>query len=149
MTLLAEVLAAARASGDWNPLAQWVPYARFMKLRIDVQDDSFFRCTLPFTQTLIGNPTLPALHGGAVSSFLECTGIFYLLWHMDSTELPKIIDFSVDFLRTGRAEDTHASVVMVKQGQRVAHLRIQAWQSQPDKPIAIGHGNFMLKPGSS
>jgi acyl-coenzyme A thioesterase PaaI-like protein len=35
---------------------------------------------------------------------------------------------------------------MVKQGQRVAHLRIEAWQSSPDKPIAIGHGNFMLKP---
>ncbi len=36
--------------------------------------------------------------------------------------------------------------VMVKQGKRVAHLRVEAWQSSPDKPIAIGHGNFMLKP---
>jgi acyl-coenzyme A thioesterase PaaI-like protein len=35
---------------------------------------------------------------------------------------------------------------MVKQGKRVAHLRVEAWQSSPDKPIAIGHGNFMLKP---
>lgn len=146
MTTLAQVMAAARANGDWNPLAAWVPYAKFMKLRIDVQDDQF-RCALPFTNALVGNPRLPALHGGAVSSFLECTGIFYLLWHMESSELPKIIDFSVDFLRTGRAEETCASVVMVKQGQRVAHLRVQAWQSNPDKPIAIGHGNFMLKPG--
>ena len=146
MKTLAQVLAAARASGDWNSLAAWVPYAKFMNLRIDVQDNRF-HCSLPFRNTLIGNPRLPALHGGAVSSFLECTGIFYLLWHMESTELPKIIDFSVDFLRTGRAEETRASVVMVKQGQRVAHLRVQAWQSNSDKPIAIGHGNFMLKPG--
>jgi hypothetical protein len=34
---------------------------------------------------------------------------------------------------------------MVKQGQRVANLRIQAWQESPDKPIALGHGNFMLR----
>ncbi len=145
MIALPEVLAAARASGDWNSLVAWVPYAKFMGVRIDVDGDPF-RCTLPFANTLVGNPRLPALHGGAVSSFLECSGIFYLLWHMESAELPKIIDFSVDFLRTGRAEASHASVVMVKQGQRVAHLRITAWQSSVDKPIAIGHGNFMLKP---
>jgi len=34
--------------------------------------------------------------------------------------------------------------VMVKQGRRVANLRIEAWQSSPDKPIALGHCNFML-----
>ena len=67
MTALAEVLAAARAGGDWNALVAWVPYAKFMGLRIDVDADQF-RCTLPFTNTLIGNPRLPALHGGAVSS---------------------------------------------------------------------------------
>ena len=145
MTPLHEVLSAARASGHWSPLVAWMPYASFLNMRIDIQGDQF-RCTLPFENKLIGNPRQPALHGGAIGGFLECTGMFYLLWHMESAELPKIIDFSFDFLRTGRPEDTYASVVMVKQGQRVAHLRMQAWQSNPDKPIAIGHGNFMLKP---
>ena len=56
--------------------------------------------------------------------------------------------FTFEFLRSGRPVDTYASVFMVKQGQRVAHLRIEAWQSSPDKPIAIGHGNFMVKPGA-
>jgi hypothetical protein len=39
-----------------------------------------------------------------------------------------------------------ADVHMVKQGQRIAHLRIVAWQASPDKPIALGHGNFLLAP---
>ena len=60
----------------------------------------------------------------------------------------KTINFSFEFLRSGRPEDVYANVFMVKQGQRVAHLRIEAWQSSPDKPIAIGHGNFMLKPAT-
>lgn len=146
MTPLHDVLSASRVSGDWRPLVAWMPYASFLNMRIQIEGDEF-RCALPFDNKLIGNPRLPALHGGAIGGFLECTGMFYLLWHMESSELPKIIDFSVDFLRTGRAEATHAGVVMVKQGQRVANLRVQAWQSDADKPIAIGHGNFMLKPG--
>jgi acyl-coenzyme A thioesterase PaaI-like protein len=75
--------------------------------------------------------------------------MFYLLWHMDSADLPKTINFTFEYLRSGRPEDVYANVFMVKQGQRVAHLRIEAWQSSPDKPIAVGHGNFMLKPAPS
>ncbi len=142
---LTEVLSNARASGDWGPLVDSIPFARFLNMRIDIQDDAF-RCVLPYHPKLIGNPLVPALHGGSIGGFLECTGMFYLLWHMESTELPKIVNFSFDFLRSGRPQDVHASVIMVKQGQRVAHLRIEAWQSSADKPIATGHGNFMLRP---
>jgi uncharacterized protein (TIGR00369 family) len=145
---LSDVVAAARASGNWTPLVDMIPYARFLNMSIDVKGD-VFSCTMPFDTKLIGNPILPALHGGATGGFMESTGLFYLLWHMDSSELPKTIDFSFDFLRSGRPENVYANVFMVKQGQRVAHLRIEAWQSSPDKPIAIGHGNFMLKPALS
>jgi acyl-coenzyme A thioesterase PaaI-like protein len=134
----------ARAQGDWSEVIQAVPFARFLDLRIDVKGEEF-TCVLPFQEKLIGNPILPALHGGATGGFLECAGLFYLLWHMDSLDLPKTIDFNIDYLRSGRPQDTYANVVMVKQGQRVANLRIQAWQSSPDKPIALGHGNFMLR----
>lgn len=142
---LDQVLAQARASGDWSALVEWMPFANFLKLRIDADSESF-ACTLPFEAKLIGNPRVPALHGGAIGGFLECAGMFYLLWHMESTALPKIVNFSFDYLRTGKPEDVHAQVHMVKRGQRIAHLRIEAWQSSPDKPIAIGHGNFLLKP---
>jgi acyl-coenzyme A thioesterase PaaI-like protein len=144
---LTEVLTAARASRDWTPLVDLIPYARFLNMRIEVKGD-LFGASLPFDQKLIGNPVLPALHGGAIGGFLECTAMFYLLWHMDSSDLPKTINFNFEFLRSGRPEDVYAHVFMVKQGQRVAHLRVEAWQSSPDKPIAIGHGNFMLKPAT-
>ncbi len=140
----AERINQACTNNDWRPLIDAVPFARFLDLRIDVKGEEF-TCILPFQEKLIGNPILPALHGGATGGFLECAGIFYLLWHMDSQELPKTIDFSIDYLRSGRPKDTYANVFMVKQGQRVANLRIQAWQENPDKPIALGHGNFMLR----
>jgi len=124
-------------------MVQSIPYANFLDLRIDIKGDEF-TCILPFEKKLIGNPVLPALHGGATGGFLECAGLFYLLWKMDTKTLPKTIDFNIDYLRTGQPRDTFANVVMVKLGRRVANLRIEAWQSSPDKPIALGHCNFML-----
>lgn len=139
----AKILTSCRASSDWSPLVQSIPYARFLNLHIDIKGDAF-TCILPFDQKLIGNPVLPALHGGATGGFLECAGMFYLLLQTETQSLPKTIDFNIDYLRTGLAQDTYANVVMVKQGRRVANLRIEAWQSSPDKPIALGHCNFML-----
>lgn len=139
----AEILTRCRASNDWAPLVECIPFARFLNLRIDVKGDAF-TCILPFDQKLIGNPVLPALHGGATGGFLECAGLFYLLLQTETSSLPKTIDFNIDYLRTGLPRDTYANVVMVKQGRRVANLRIEAWQSSPDKPIALGHCNFML-----
>jgi acyl-coenzyme A thioesterase PaaI-like protein len=139
-----DILAGCRASNDWSALVQTIPFARFQNLRIDIKGEEF-TCILPFDQKLIGNPVLPALHGGATGGFMECAGMFYLLWQMQDTQtLPKTIDFNIDYLRTGLPRDTYANVVMVKQGRRVANLRIEAWQSSPDKPIALGHCNFML-----
>ena len=139
----ADLLTNCRASSDFGPLVQSIPYANFLNLRLDIKGDEF-TCILPFDQKLIGNPVLPALHGGATGGFLECAGLFYLLWKMDTKTLPKTIDFNIDYLRTGQPRDTFANVVMVKLGRRVANLRIEAWQSSPDKPIALGHCNFML-----
>jgi uncharacterized protein (TIGR00369 family) len=138
-----EIVSRCRAANDWGALVQTIPFARFLNLRIDVKGDAF-TCILPYEQRLIGNPILPALHGGATGGFLECAGLFYLLLQTETRSLPKTIDFNIDYLRSGQARDTYANVVMVKQGRRVANLRIEAWQSSPDKPIALGHCNFML-----
>lgn len=140
---LAEILSGCRASNNWAPLVKHIPFAQFLNLRLDVKGD-VLTCILPFDQKLIGNPLLPALHGGSIGGFLECTGLIYLLLQTQASVLPKTIDFNVDYLRTGLPRDTHAEAVMVKLGRRVAKLRIEAWQSSPDNPIAIGHCNVML-----
>lgn len=145
---LASTIAAARTEQDWNKLVAVIPFARFLNLRLDIKGDQF-TCILPYAPKLIGNPILPALHGGATGGFLECAAIFYLLWNMDSVTVPKIINFNLDYLRSGKPQDTYANVYMVKLGQRIANIRVEAWQTSPDKQIAIAHGNFLLRPANA
>lgn len=141
---IADLVTAARAEHDPQRLAQAIPFARFLGVKVEVRGEEF-GCTLPFREALVGNPRLPALHGGATAGFVECAAILYLLWASKLSAIPKTIDFSIDYLRSGHPQDTYATVYMVKPGRRVASVRVEAWQASPDKPIAVAHCNFLMR----
>lgn len=141
---IAQVAARARAAHDPQQLVRAIPFASFLGVKVEAAG-GHFRCILPFRQPLIGDPELPALHGGAMAGFLECAAILYLLWTAELNAMPKTIDFGIDFLRSGRPQDTFATVYMVKAGRRVAAVRVEAWQASPDKPIAAAHCNFLMR----
>ncbi|WP_293390176.1 PaaI family thioesterase [Nevskia sp.] len=141
---LAQTVADIRRHGDWSRLPQAIPFARMLKLRVDVRGESF-TSVLPYEPSLIGNPLVPALHGGAIGGFLECAGILHMLWSTDAPSIPKTINFSIDYLLSCRPQDTYANVYMVKLGKRVSNLRIEAWQTTPDKPVVVATLNLLMR----
>jgi acyl-coenzyme A thioesterase PaaI-like protein len=46
-----------------------VPYIQFLGIQFDRRGDEL-TAVLPYDEKLIGNPTLPALHGGVTAAFL-------------------------------------------------------------------------------
>ena len=146
MTDFREMVLAAREQHDYRKLVELIPYARM--LGIDFQEDAegelLFR--LAFGRDNIGNPAMPALHGGAVGAFMEHAAIFELLWHMEASMLPRVVDFSIDYLRPGKPEDTHACCRVWRQGQRIANVAVETWQSDRDATIATARGHFLLSP---
>lgn len=101
---------------------------------------------LRFSEDIIGNIRLPAIHGGVIGAFLETTALATLIWASDSEFLPKTIDISFEYLRSGRPRDTFAQATLTKHGRRVANVRVVAWQEDPARPIAAAHGHFLIKP---
>ena len=51
-----------------------VPYIQFMGVHFDRRGDEL-TAVMPFQEMMIGNPALPALHGGATAAFLEIAAI--------------------------------------------------------------------------
>ena len=100
---------------------------------------------LPFSPQLIGNPILPAIHGGLTGAFLETTAIFGVTRELSVAAMPKPIGLTINYLRSGRALDSHAKVSIVKQGRRIVAFEAQAWQDDATKPIASAFGHFMLR----
>jgi len=60
--------------------------------------------------------------------------------------IPKTVDISVDYLRSGRPVETYGRAIVTRQGRRVANVRSEIWQEARDKPIAASHGHYLLTP---
>jgi uncharacterized protein (TIGR00369 family) len=139
-----ERIAAARDSGDLDALVQAIPYARFLGLTACFDGDSVL-VTMKYGAHLVGNPTLPALHGGTLGALLESAAIFELLWSSATVLIPKTITITVDYMRSAKPVDTHARGIVTRQGRRVANVRCEAWQDDPASPVASAHAHFLVK----
>ncbi|WP_145188940.1 MULTISPECIES: PaaI family thioesterase [unclassified Pseudomonas] len=138
-------LSAAHAVGDYRPLLALIPYAGLIGVECErVGQDLLFR--LPASEDNIGNPLLPAIHGGVIAGFMELSAALYLLIYSESASIPKIIDFSVDYLRAGHYRDTYARCQLWRQGRRVTNVAITAWQADAQAPIATARAHFKIEP---
>jgi acyl-coenzyme A thioesterase PaaI-like protein len=139
-------------------LVDGVPYTRFLGITFDRRGDEL-TAILRFGDHLIGNPQLPAIHGGVTASFLEVTALIGLSWNWLWTEmeagrfdddaaalprLPKTIDFTVDYLRSGLPRDAYARARVNRQGRRYASVHVEAWQDHRDKLFAAATGHFLM-----
>lgn len=135
---------AANAKPDLEALVAALPYARFIGLEVDVKGREV-TFVMPFRQSLVGNPLVPALHGGVIGGLLELAATIELAWEVTDVALAKPVDINISYLRPGRTQDTYARARVLKQGRRVAHVSVEAWQEEREKPIATLHGHFLLK----
>jgi len=133
----------AHERNDYDGLIALIPYARLLGVEcLRMGEDMVFR--LPANKDLIGNPTLPAIHGGVIAGFMEQAGLLHLLMFMGIPHMPKIIDFSIDYLRAGHYRDTYAQCQVWRQGRRVANVAITAWQTHQAEPIATARCHFKI-----
>lgn len=140
---LSDVVAQCRRESNFDRLIEAIPYARLLGMQCRV-DDGRVTFTLPAREQNIGNPTLPALHGGAIGGFMEHAAIVHLLATMDTPRMPKTIDLTIDYLRAGHYRDCHASCTVTRQGRRVANVMVSCWQEDPSEPITQARAHFLL-----
>lgn len=135
-------------------LVDGVPYIGFLGVRFDRRGDEL-TAVLPFDERLIGNPSLPALHGGATAAFLEIAAIVELSWGLiwpdvEAGEwnapiaLPKTIDFTVDYLRPGLPRDAYARARVNRSGRRYASVHVEGWQDNRSRLFAQATGHFLM-----
>jgi len=143
-----EAFARARDAGDWQACMAAIPYANWLGLRAVTVDNEVL-VQLAYDDRNIGNPSLPALHGGVMGALLEMCALFEILYRAESTLIPKMITFTVDYVRPARAIDTFARATIVRHGRRIATVRAEAWQDDRTKPVAIATAHMLVLPAES
>ncbi|SMX46133.1 PaaI family thioesterase [Maliponia aquimaris] len=150
-----------RRDAALSALVSGVPYIQYLGVRFDRRGDEL-TALLPFDDKLIGNPFLPAIHGGVTAAFLEITAMITLNWFWlwediesgaldpetmtvgNLPRLPKTIDFTVDYLRTGLPRDAYARARVNRSGRRYASVHTEAWQDNRDRPFAQATAHFLM-----
>lgn len=137
------IIAEARDKHQIQLLLQYIPYAQLIGMDV-VHLGKELIYKLPAKDSNIGNPTLPALHGGVIGGFMENSAIVHVLATLPVPTIPKVVDFSLDYLRAGRFVDTFCSCIVVRQGRKVANVSMTAWQTRQDEPIAVARCHLLL-----
>jgi uncharacterized protein (TIGR00369 family) len=120
-----------------------LPYARFLGVKVELAGDEM-TAVLPFAQHLVGNPLLPALHGGVIGAFMEMTAMAQLALTEKRSRLPRPIGVTVEYLRSGKPLTTYARARIKRVGRRIANVEVEAWQESRAAPIATLYANFLL-----
>jgi uncharacterized protein (TIGR00369 family) len=126
-----------------NAVLASIPYARFIGVRAELAGDEM-TAVLPFSDVIVGNPVLPAIHGGVLGAFMEMTALAQLSIFEPLKRQPRTIDVSIEYLRSGRPLTTFARARINKVGRRIANVPVEAWQEQRAAPIAALRGHFLL-----
>ena len=140
-----ELQAAARATHPAVPEGR-SPYVDFLGVAQHPQARGGPIFRLPFQPDLIGNPRLPAIHGGVLAAFGETV----MRLHLEATHppagkgVPKAVDFSIDYLRPARPVDTYAQGVTIRLGHRVSLVQANLWQDDPQRPVAATRGHWLM-----
>jgi len=142
MELLARAIREGRKS-DMAELLAAVPYCAHLGITATVEDDRVL-LQMPFGEHLIGNPVLPALHGGVIGSLLETAALVTVIWETGISALPKPIDITIDYLRSGRPVTSFARARIARQGRRVVNVHSEMWQDDERRPIAGLRGHLLL-----
>ena len=150
-----------RRDNALRALVEGIPYVQFLNIRFERHGDELTG-VLGYHDDLIGNPALPALHGGVTAAFLETSALIELGWQivwegvesgqLDADALspetmprmPKTIDFTVDYLRPGLPRDAFARARVNRSGRRYASVHVEAWQDHKTRPFAQGTGHFLM-----
>ena len=125
---------------------QQIPHAAAVGMTVVRHDEFTCIARVPYAEHLVGDPDTGVLHGGVIGAFLEMTAVIQLLFDTSCERLPKTIDVSIDYLRSGRPQPTFGRAIVTRHGRRVANVRSEIWQEERSKPIGLSHGHFLLTP---
>jgi uncharacterized protein (TIGR00369 family) len=141
--MMEKIIQELKSNGTLAELNSMIPYAGFIGFDLS-QDEQGLLSLLKANPDNIGNEIIGAIHGGVIGAFLEHAASFHLLAQMQTTRIPRIVNVSIDYLRPALNKDTFARGIVIKQGKRVANVRVSAWQEDENKPVAAAHAHFLI-----
>jgi uncharacterized protein (TIGR00369 family) len=97
------------------------------------------------TKELVGNPLLPALHGGAVASFLELAAQLALGRNLLPGQTSRLISANLQFLTPARLVALRTTPQVRRIGRRVAVVHAEAFEKDGAAALCLAQMEFSVR----
>ena len=123
-----------------------IPFSRALGMSLDEIGDGVAVISMPWAETIVGEPQTGVIHGGAVSALMDTCGGAAVMCHPYAVSGTATIDLRIDYMRpamphqtiTARAECYHVT-------RSVAFVRAKAWDDDAARPVATATGAFTIE----
>lgn len=116
---------------DLDDLIRIPPFHEYLGVKVVAAETGRVVLEIPPKDAFVGNPLIPAVHGGIISALVDLAGGAALF--VDTHFPTPTVDMRLDFLRpaiAGRA--LRAEAVTRSLGKRVAFVDVLVWQPPGD-----------------
>ena len=116
-------------------------FAQLLGSMISESGDAF---VLTPVEYMIGNPLLPALHGGAVASFLEVAAKRALHRRLSPGQPSQLISVNLQFLATARLDALVTTPKVRRVGRRIAVVHAEAFRREDPAAVCFAQLEFAV-----
>ena len=120
-------------------------FARLLGTMMTQSGETF---TLIPSEELVGNPILPALHGGAIASFLELAAQLALSRTLSPGRSSRLISVNLQFLAPARLGAISTTPTLMRVGRRVAVVHAEAVERDGAGKLCLAQLEFALEQSS-
>ncbi len=108
-----------------------IPFNRALGMKVDSLEEGHIRLRMEPAPEHVGNPFLPALHGGVISTLADAAGGLAVFSTLEPTQGCSTVDLRVDYIRRGDPALTLVcETKVVRAGNRVAVTDSTVFQAE-------------------
>jgi len=117
-----------------------IPFHRELDLEVLVVTPRHAETTVPFDESLVGNPDLEVLHGGIISSIVDLTGAAVFVGAC--RDYTPTVDLRVNYLEAAGKRPLYATATVERQGANIGVASVEV--ESGDTVCATGTGVYKL-----
>jgi uncharacterized protein (TIGR00369 family) len=126
---------------------EFIPFNKWLGMKVEHMERGRVTISIPSRPEIVGDPTVPALHGGVIGAVADATGGI-ALWTMLENPATRIstVDMRVDYLRPGKPEKLFAEAHVIRSGGRLGWSDVRLYHAGKEADtIATARAVYAIK----